>query len=140
MHYDMTSGHDDNTPDSPYGHQCCCICVPAAFAAEALKLFPETVHECTDTEFEDFYDNKAHIHESAQHVDADTLNGLAAQRSLMLSVSQDITALDAKIIKALDPTDETEKGVLVNKSKTWKLAMAKKGITVKKSIQAVPVE
>lgn len=131
MHYDKKCGHQDEG-DTPYGHQRCCIAVPADFAAEALLLFPKTVSECSDTHFEDFYNNKAHAHEQAELVDEKTLTGLAARRSLMVSLGQDVTVLDAKITKALDPTDDTEAGVKVNPSKTWADASVKKGITVKK--------
>lgn len=132
MHYDKTCGHQDETAESPHGHQCCHICVPADFAAEALILFPKTVHECTDAEFEAFYNNKAHAHEPDEVVNTDALNGLAVQRSLMVAVGQDVTALDARIAKALDPADDSEAGVKVNKNRTWALAGAKRGITVKK--------
>lgn len=131
MHYDKTCGHQDDG-DTPYGHQCCCICVPADFAAEALALFPDVVSECSDAEFETFYDTKAHAHESDDNVDTDVLNGLAAQRGLMDALGQDTTALDVKIAKALDPADDTERGVKTNANKAWRQVSAKRGITVKK--------
>lgn len=131
MHYNKTCGHQDDTPESPYGHQQCCICVPADFAGEALALFPDTVHECTAAEFEDFYNNKAHAHEPTELVDTDALNGLAAQRSLMVSLEQDTSALDAKIAKALNPADETERGIRPNPNKTWASVKAKRGIAVR---------
>ena len=131
MHYDKTCGHQEEG-DTPYGHQCCCICVPADFAAEALALFPKTVSPCSDTEFETFYDTKAHAHEAAENVNTDALQALAAQRSLMLSTGQDINALDAKIVKALDPEDDTESGVKANKKKTWAQVSANMGVTLKK--------
>lgn len=130
MHYDKTCGHQDEG-DTPHGHQCCCICVPADFAAEALSMFPDVVSPCSDAEFATFHDTKAHAHEPFENVDADALNGLAARRSLMLSLGQDITTLDAKIAKALDPADDTEPGVKTNKSKTWAQVSANKGITLK---------
>jgi hypothetical protein len=137
MHYDKTCGHQDDG-DTPYSHQCCCICVPADFAAEALALFPDVVSPCSDAEFETFHDTKAHAHEPEQHIDTDVLSGLAAQRSLMVAMektsadTEAIAVLDAKIIKALDPADETERGIRTNGNKTWKQVSAKRGITVKK--------
>lgn len=132
MHYDKTCGHQDEG-DTPHGHQCCCICVPEDFANEALALFPTVVSPCSDVEFATFHDTKAHAHEPDEHIDSDVLSGLAARRSLMLSLGQDITALDAKILKALDPADETETGVKANSNKTWAQVSANKGITVKKA-------
>jgi hypothetical protein len=138
MHYDKTCGHQDDG-DTPYGHQCCCICVPADFAAEALALFPDVVSPCSDEEFEVFHDTKAHAHEPEQKIDTDVLNGLAAQRSLMVALEKTpedeaaIAVLDTKIAKALDPEDDTELGVRTNANKTWKQVSMKRGITVKKA-------
>ena len=139
MHYDKACGHQDEGV-TPYGHQCCCICVPADFAAEALVLFPDTVFPCSDTEFEIFHDTKAHAHEPDEHVDTDTLNGLVARRSLMVSVAKSlddnaaIDALDVKIVKALDPSDDTEPGVKANTKKTWAQVSASQGMTLKKVV------
>ncbi len=131
MQYDKTCGHQDEG-DTPFGHQCCCICVPEDFANEALTLFPDVVSPCSDAEFVTFHDTKAHAHEPDEHVDSDTLNGLSARRGLMVALSQDITALDAKILKALDPANDTESGVKTNKNKTWAQVSVNKGITLKK--------
>jgi hypothetical protein len=133
MHYDKTCGHQDEG-DTPYGHQCCCICVPADFAAEALALFPKTVTPCSEAEFEVFHDTKAHAHEPSEHQDVNALQGLAARRSLMVSLGQDTNALDAKIAKSLDPADKTEPGVLLNPNKLWKDSSAKQGISFAKVV------
>ncbi len=118
MHYDKNCGHRE-TGDSPFGHQICCMCVPQNFATEALNLFPNTVSEMTPAEFETFHDVKAHAHEPDESVDEGILNGLNAQRTLKVAVGQDVTALDAKIVKALDPNDITEAGVKRNVKKKW---------------------
>ncbi len=128
MHYDKCCGHKDDG-DTPYGHQCCCVCVPEDFAAEALILFPGTVTVITEAEFEAFHDKKAHAHEPGEHLDANALNGLQARRSLMVSLGQSTEALDAQIAKALDPLDH-EAGVKANLNKTWKEVVKKQGITI----------
>lgn len=139
MHYDKTCGHQDEG-GTPYGHQCCCICVPADFAAEALMLFPGVVSPCSEGEFTVFHDTKAHAHEPDEHIDTDALNGLAARRSLMVSVARTaldndaIAALDIKIAKALDPLDATESGVKANTKKTWAQVSASKGMVLKKAV------
>ncbi len=119
MHYDKTCGHKEETAESAFGHQICCICVPQDFATEALNLFPDTVTELTPAEFETFHDVKAHAHEPDELVDANVLNGLNAQRTLKVAVGQDVVDLDAKIVKALDPNDITEAGVRKNNKKKW---------------------
>ena len=124
MHYDKGCGHKE-VGDSPYGHQICCMCVPQAFATEALDLFPDKVTEMTPAEFEIFHDAKAHAHEPDEQIDTDRLNGLAAQRSLMVATEKTaedtarIAALDVVVVKALDPEDATESGVKRNLKKRW---------------------
>jgi hypothetical protein len=130
-HYDKTSGHREETVDSPQGEQIACLCVPQDFATEALSSFPSVVTEMTETEFEDFHDNKAHAHEPAESISTDILNGLSAQRNLMVATGKDVTALDAKIGKALDPLDKSEPGVVENKKKMWVDAKATQGIALK---------
>jgi hypothetical protein len=130
-HYDKTSGHKEETVDSPQGEQIACLCVPQDFADEAILAFPGVVSELSELEFEDFHDNKAHAHEPAENISTDVLNGLNAQKVLMQSVGQDTTVLDAKIVKALDPTDKTEPGVVENKTKVWKDAKVVQNVALK---------
>jgi hypothetical protein len=130
-HYDKTSGHKEETAESPQGQQFACLCVPQDFADEALAMFPSVVSEQTELEFEDFHDNKAHAHEPSETISTEVLNGLSAQRTLMVTIGQDVTALDAKIAKALDPTDKTEQGVIENKGKVWKDAKSIQNVILK---------
>ncbi len=134
MHYDKTCGHKSEDVDSPFGTQICCICVPQNFATEALNLFPDTVKELTPVEFETFYDTKAHAHEPDETIDDQALNGLNAQRTLKVAVGQDVTALDARIVKALDPLDLTEAGVKKN-DKLWTAVKAKQGIEISANVK-----
>jgi hypothetical protein len=124
MHYDKNCGHKD-VGDSPYGHQFCCMCVPQAFATEALDLFPDKVTAMTPAEFELFYDAKAHAHEPDEQIDTERLNGLSAQRILMVATQKTaedtarIAAFDVVVAKALDPEDASEAGVKWNRKKRW---------------------
>jgi hypothetical protein len=130
-HYDKTSGHKEETADSPQGQQIACLCVPQDFATEALDYFPEVITEMTEAEFEDFHDNKAHAHEPAESVNAEVLNGHHARKLLMKSVGQDTVELDVQIVKALDPTDKSEQGVIINERKTWAAAKKVANIALK---------
>ncbi len=136
MHYDKGCGHKDDG-ETAYGHQSCCICVPQDFANEALNLFPDTVSAMTPVEFEIFHDTKAHAHEPDEIIDEQVLTGLNAQRVLKIAVRQDTTALDAQIVKALDPNDTTENGVKRNLRKRWVDAQATQGITLKANVAPV---
>jgi hypothetical protein len=131
MHYDKTSGHKEDSVESPFGQQICCMCVPQDFATEALSLFPDKVSAITPAEFETFHDVKAHAHEPDEKIDSEVLNGLNIQRSLKIAVSQDTAAIDIKISKALDPDDLTEPGVSKNTRKNWATAKKEQGITLK---------
>ncbi len=133
-HYDKTCGHKEESAESPHGEQIGCLCVPVAFATEALALFPNEVSKITTLEFEAFHDNKAHAHEDAEKVDTDTLNGLNARRQLMVVRNQDVTTLDAQIDAALDPLNQTEMGVRKNDTKMWKDAVKVNGINLKEHV------
>ncbi len=137
MHYDKTSGHKEESVDSPYGNQICCMCVLQDFATEALALFPDTVKAITPLEFEAFYDDKAHAHEPDENIDTEVLNGLNAQRTLKVALTQDTTALDVKIAKALDPTNKEEAGVKKNLRKKWLDVKAVSGVNLKADGQLV---
>ncbi len=129
MHYDKTCGHKEESVESPFGEQICCMCVPEDFATAALSLFPIIVTEQSEVEFETFYNTKAHAHEPDESIDEKTLNGLSAQRALKTALAQDTTVLDAKIAKALDP-DDKEAGVKKNVKKTWTDAKTAEGISL----------
>jgi hypothetical protein len=136
-HYDKTSGHQVDTADSPLGQQIGCLCVPQAFAAEALAMFPADVSELTEAEFELFHDDKAHAHEPDDKLDSDVLNGLNAQRQLMIATEKTaedtskIAVLDVRIAKALDPNDDSEMGVSKNVNRRWVDLKASQNLALK---------
>jgi hypothetical protein len=134
MQYDKASGHKVDSPHSPFGEQTCVIAVPADFADEALGLFPGVVTEMTETEFIEFYDEKAHAHEDDEKIDTDALNGLKARKDLMVDQGMNTTGIDTKIQKALDPNNQNERGVRKNKDKKWADVMVNKGATVRTRI------
>jgi hypothetical protein len=130
--YDQMCGHrEDGGAESPVGHQCGCICVPEAFALEAIALFPTKVTRMTAAEYETFHNMKGHIRDDEELVDTDVLNGLNAQRNLMVATGKDTTALDARITKALDPAQETEMGVRKNNNKKFTDFARTRGIILK---------
>jgi hypothetical protein len=131
MQYDKACGHKEDSVDSPFGEQTCVIAVPEAFADEAVALFPGLVNEMTEAEFIAFYDGKAHAHEDEENIDTDALNGLKARRDLMVTQGMNTAAIDNKIKKALDPNNESERGVKKNKDKTWANVMASKGVSIR---------
>jgi hypothetical protein len=129
-HYDKACGHKEESVDSPFGEQIGCLCVPVAFAVEALNLFPGVVSKMTANEFAVFNDDKAHAHEDAEKVDTDTLNGLSARRQLMKVRNKDTTELDKQIDRALNPLIKEEMGVRKNDTKLWADAVGVNGINL----------
>lgn len=121
MHYDKTCGHREESVDSPFGEQCCCMCVPADFAAEAITLFPGVVSSMTGLEFEDFYNNKAHAHEPDEHVDKEVLEAIKAKEDLSIAVPEKTAAIDP-----LNPA----RGIRKNHNKHWADFKDKAGVNI----------
>jgi len=110
-HYDKTSGHKENTIDSPLGQQWGVLIVPPDFAEAAISQFPDRVTKLTEAELGDFYDNKAHVREPDEVIDEKVLSGIQAKQDLGLPLTTQQTAV-------LDPEDDTP-GIVRNKKKTW---------------------
>lgn len=130
--YDKTSGHEDDTPDSPRGMQWGMMCVSEQFASEAETMFPALVTRMTETEAEDFWDNKAHAHIDEFRRDTELLSSLKMELDLSVAVGEPqarINALKTKIRNAIDP-DHAELGLKRNELKRWATAKGVLGITV----------
>jgi len=132
-HYDKTSGHQESSLDSPYGTQWGMILVTEQFAAEAEAAFPTLVFRMTETEAQDFWDNKAWGHVPENRLDRDELQALLAQRDLMTKVNRpaaEIANLDTIINQALNP-DHPRIGVRKEKLKKWADAKSRLDIEIK---------
>lgn len=130
--YDKTSGHAEETPDSPVGQQLGMMIVTEEYANQAVATFPGLVTIMSEVEAEDFWDNKGFAHVPEESIDTVRLQGLKAQRDLMVDLQKDVLelgALDAKIAKALDP-DDSEPGVNRMKDKRWTDAKVYRGFDV----------
>ena len=120
--YDKTSGHKDDTDDSPAGQQWGMLIVPEEFAEQAETAFPDDCDTMTEDELEDFYDNKAHVHDPEELVDTAVLQGIKAKEDLGLDVPEKT--------KAVDP-DDPAPGVRKNNHKTWSDFKSLKNVTAK---------
>jgi len=129
--YDNTSGHQEETPDSPRGMQWGMIMVTQQFATEALTTFPDLVTVMTEAEAESFWENKHTVDIPENKSNNEVLQALQTELSLKESLEQDTTELKAKIAKAINP-DDTEPGVKKNPLKTWTDAKSNLGIEIKK--------
>jgi hypothetical protein len=133
--YDKNSGHqeartENDEWDSPVGQQWGCLLVTRKFADEALAVFPDIITEITEAEFGGFYDTKSRAHIPEFDYDNDALQSLQLEKSLKEGLGQDIIEVDSRIVKAIDPEDET-KGIKRNKEKTYAQFKANKGLTIK---------
>ncbi len=109
--YDKTSGHKEDSTESPFGQQWGVLIVPEDFAQDAISRFPNEVTQIDETELENFYDNKAHVHEPDEKIDSKILEGIKLKQDLGQGLTADQT-------KALDPTDPTP-GITKNNKKKW---------------------
>lgn len=127
--YDKTSGHAESSAGSPVGMQWGAVLVTSQFASEALVTFPDIVTVMTEAEFETFWNDKARAHMPAERVDVEVLQGLKAERDLLVDLGRSTTAIDIRISKALDP-DNPEPGKRRDHLKTWQLAKSRLDVTV----------
>ena len=123
-HYDKTSGHKEDSQDSPLGTQIGTLVVSEEFANEAITMFPDTCSELDEEEFEDFYDNKAHSHEPDEVFDLPVLEGIQAKISLGLP-------LTIQQQEAIDSNSNTP-GIRKNKKRFWKDMKKDTGVKIVK--------
>lgn len=124
-HYDKECGFGEADEENPDPDTWCgCFLVPEDFADAALDTFPEDVEEVDETEFERFYDNRAHAHEPELRYDTQVLQALAAKKTLGLELTDEDNA-------ALDP-DKPLPGIRRNKKRKWKDRKAKAKLKIKK--------
>jgi len=128
--YDKSSGHDEETVDSPIGVQFGMMVVTQKFADEAVIEFPSLITVLTEGQARIFWETKATAHMPENKLDSDVLQGLKAQRDLMVDLGQNTATLDIVILKALDP-DDTEPGVRKGGRKSWNDAKNKLGFGIK---------
>ena len=110
-HYDKTSGLRDNAAHSPIGQQFGVLIIPKEFADEAVVMFPNICSKITETELEDFYNNKAHINDPEEKFDQVILDGIKAKQDLGIDLTE-------SQLKAIDPNDPTP-GIVKNNNKYW---------------------
>ena len=121
MHYDKTSGHKDDSVDSPYGQQWVCTCVPEDFAIEAANRFPNEVSIVHESEFTSFYNTKAHAHESADNVDLEVLQTIKVKKDLGLTTPEETNAVNR---------NHPALGIRKNPNKKWSDFKNKTGIII----------
>ncbi len=121
MHYDKTSGHKEESADSPFGQQLVCTCVPADFTNEVIALFPNEVSLMTEAEFQTFYDNKAHAHEPNELVDVEILQAIKAKEDLGLATPEKANAVNP---------NHVARGIRKNDRRKWIDAKAKMGVNI----------
>lgn len=136
--YDSTSGHADETPDSPAGQQWGMRLVSAAFAAEAVAVFPTIVTIMTQAECQAFYDDKVQGHMAEELIDVETLQGLKLYRDLLKDLKKadtapEVVAVDTNIAKALNSLDPYP-GVTKNRMRRWMDAKGQMGVEFDPSV------
>lgn len=114
-HYDKCCGHKEEEATSPAGMQWGALIVPKEFADQAIDTFPDEISRLTESELEDFYDNRAHAHEPDNLVNTKALEEFDAQ----IKAGKTLSPKDmARYNKAIDMSDDTP-GIIKNKKKKW---------------------
>jgi hypothetical protein len=124
-HYDKTSGHQEDTPDSPWGQQWGVLIVPEEFASQAVAAFPDVCARLTEAGLEAFYDEKAHAHEQDERIDLPVLEGIRAKQA----IGRPLTPQQEK---ALDPDDDTP-GIRKNPKRKWQDFKRLVNVTIKEA-------
>lgn len=127
--YDKTSGHREDTPDSPVGFQYGMILVTPQFATEAIAEFPALIQVLTEAECQSFWDDKAHAHLEDSLINIEALNALNVEHQLLVATNQSTGVLDVRIRRALDE-DNPSPGKRKNYTKKWVDAKERSGITI----------
>lgn len=125
-HYDKTSGHKEQSVDSPFGQQLGVLIVPKNFVKQAIAMFPDTCARITETELENFYDNKSHAHEPDELFDMAVLKGIKIKHDLDIP-------LTTQQLDALDPEKDT-RGIRRNKRRRWTDYKALMDVVIDESI------
>lgn len=121
--YDRVSGHKDDDPESPRGQQFGVLLIPDQFAKEAVAMFPDRCERIDEATFEKFYDQRVARDVPEDEIDVKRLEEIKLKKDLGIRLTDQDN-------KALDPSDETERGVKPNPLKTWKSLKGKKKIRV----------
>ncbi len=128
-HYDKTAGHKESGPDSPQGMQWGMLLVSRQLADEAIAKWPELITELSDGEAESFYNERASAHIPEDKTDHAALQGLKAERDLLIDLGRSTTEVDSRIGKALDPLDATQPGKRRNLGSNWTRFKSDKGVS-----------
>ena len=119
-HYDKTDKLGEGAdPNVQFG----VTAVPNNFAVAAAAAFPNEVTIIGETEFQDFYDNKAHAHELELHHDETILAAIQNKKGLGRPPN------DPDDDDALDP-DNPKPGLRTNHNKFWALKKVKVNVVI----------
>ena len=127
--YDKTSGHQEETADSPIDTQLGMILLWPQIAAEAVAQWPLLATVLNDADAATFYESKATIRIPTNKVVADELTALKAEYDLAKAVRANTSGITARIRKALDPDDPTV-GVRRIAEKNWDGLKAKMDLNI----------
>lgn len=142
-HYDKSSGHKDNSVDSPAGQQWGMLVINEEFCQQACATFPAICSAMTEAECKTFLEDKATAHLPYAKRDTEILSGLLAEIALLEKLiaiekkPEDKAIYEARLRtclteakSALDP-DSKMPGVRKTDGKTWDDYKSSKQITFK---------
>ena len=94
-------------------------------------MFPDTISIMSEADAKAFWEDKAYKRVSKDKINNRALEDFNTELSLRKALGQNTTALEVRIVKALDRNDDSEQGVHKNKEKDFNDAKLYLGFTIK---------
>lgn len=116
--YDRTCNCKTETLDSPLGEMWALKLVDKEFADQAVLAFPDRCFKMSESEAEDFWNNRVMAKRSERNYNVNELQALKLEYELNKIRNNDLTSIEQRIDKALDENDPFP-GVQKNKIKKW---------------------
>jgi hypothetical protein len=120
--YDVTTGHREESADSPVGIWLGMLMVPTLFATQAAAAFEDKCSILTDAEAKTFYEEKVSVYQDSEIVNHEILLAIKTKQDMGKSLTTEQT-------NALDPA-HPQPGIRNNPVKTWAGIKAVNNITV----------
>ena len=128
-HYDQCCDFMETDEESPdEGVKIGCFLVPEEFATEAVQLFEDVVTVIDEPVFEKFYDDRAHVHEPVEKIDADTVNALRAKYGQTGPLDPSVMTQEEQ--EMLDP-EHPRLGIVKNKNRKFADMKAKRKLSLR---------
>jgi len=134
--YDKKCGHKESDAESPKGIQWGCLCIPDEFAKQAVAAMPDIIEIIDESTLEIFHNERCTHDLARTTVDEKILNNIKLEFDYKKAVGSDVSTIQTRMDKALDPSNR-EPGVKLNRMKKWKDRKVVQDITIKQKVTEI---